>query len=684
MKAILLFFWLVMAAGLAHSQEITHERFPDPYYRLTSDTARLRYLAEIINDSIDENQLTHVYSWSQTGLDLAGKQEADSMKGKFYFYIAKAFTYQYNRYDSAIYYYKKVIAIYPDIQRNYHFLSLREIMERYADMGIKDSSFVYLNQLLNYIDTIPDQAKRKISLSQNIATVYQWFGMHQAAIHYFQVAINGNQLNHNDRGLGLALANLGQLYSEMNNDQKAIETSKQALIYLADVPMPFCLTATNLADFYANVGDYDSSLRYVQLSAETEKKINNPEIRLGNNLALSIILLHRKDFDSARQLLQYTLGEYSLHGNRWNMARSHINLARLDSTVQDYPAAIQHFQAARDISRKDGTVVLELIALQGLSDLYKKTGQYQQAYAALSGLQLLKDSLQSTRAKTELADLEISHNILKKEQQIELLQKDNDLKNLQLRNSRQQNFFILGAFLLLLLIFAIIIYQRNQKNRIRTEKLRAELETQILRLQMNPHFIFNSLNSIENFIMKNEKRLASDYLNKFARLIRMILDNSMNDIVPLSKDMEALQLYIDLEQLRFNHRFSYNTVIDPALLSGDYRVPSLVIQPFVENAIVHGFAHSEDKQLQLTVTASLKDDRIHYTVEDNGVGRKKAAEYNRQNKPYHKSVGLRITEERISLFNQSSPDGEFVQFTDLTDEQQQGKGTKVDILLKAS
>lgn len=684
MKSILLLLLLALAISHAHTQEITHEKFPGPYYQLTSDTARLRFLSEIINDSIDENQLTNVYTWSQTGLSLADKQRSDSMKGIFYYYIAKAFTYQYNKYDSAIFYYKKVIPYFPDIHRNYHVLSLREIMERYADMGNKDSSFAYLNRLLNFIDTMPDQAKRKISLSQNIATVYQWFGMYQAAIHYFQVAINGNQLNHNFRGLGLALANLGQLYSEINNNQQAIETSKQALVYLTDVNMPYCLTATNLADFYANTGNYDSSLRYVQLSIQTEKKINNPEIRLGNNLSLSIILLHRKEYDSARRLLQYTLGEFTRTGNRWNMARAHLNLARLDSTVQDYPAAIQHFSAARDISRKDGTVVLELIALQGLSDIYHKTGQYQQAYSALSGLQLLKDSLQSSRTKTELADLEISHNILKKEQQIELLQKDNDLKNLQLKNSRQQVFFILGALVLLVIIFAIIIYQRNQKNRIRTEKLRAELETQILRLQMNPHFIFNSLNSIENFIMKNEKRLASDYLNKFARLIRMILDNSMSDIVPVSKDMEALQLYIDLEQLRFNHRFSYHTVIDPALLSGDYRVPSLVIQPFVENAIVHGFAHSEDKQLKLTVTASLKDDRIHYTVEDNGIGRKKAAEYNRQNKPYHKSVGLKITEERISLFNQSSSADEFVQFTDLTDEQQEGTGTKVDILLKAS
>ncbi len=168
---------------------------------------------------------------------------------------------------------------------------------------------------------------------------------------------------------------------------------------------------------------------------------------------------------------------------------------------------------------------------------------------------------------------------------------------------------------------------------------------------MNPHFIFNSLNSIENFIMQNEKRLASDYLNKFARLIRMILDSSRNEVVPVAKDMEALQLYIDLEQLRYNNRFTYKTVIDPALTGGDYRVPSLLIQPYVENAIVHGLSHSEEDGLNLTVMATLENEKIKYVVQDNGIGRAQAAAYNQQNKPYHKSVGLKITEDRINIFN---------------------------------
>jgi ligand-binding sensor domain-containing protein len=209
----------------------------------------------------------------------------------------------------------------------------------------------------------------------------------------------------------------------------------------------------------------------------------------------------------------------------------------------------------------------------------------------------------------------------------------------------------------------------------------AETEMQALRAQMNPHFIFNSLNSIENFMMQNEKRLASDYLNKFARLIRMILDSSRNEIVPIAVDLEALQLYIDLEQLRFNNKFTYKTNIDPALLTGEYRVPSLLIQPYVENAIVHGLAHSENENLVLTVSAILENDTIKYSIQDNGIGRQQAAVYNLHNKPQHKSVGLQITEDRINHFNNEAFDA--IKITDLYNENNKPCGTKIEVTIKA-
>jgi LytS/YehU family sensor histidine kinase len=148
--------------------------------------------------------------------------------------------------------------------------------------------------------------------------------------------------------------------------------------------------------------------------------------------------------------------------------------------------------------------------------------------------------------------------------------------------------------------------------------------------------------------------------------------------------MEALQLYIDLEQLRFNNKFSYQSFIDPVLLNADYRVPSLLIQPYVENAIVHGLANSEENDLNLTITVTLENDAIKYMIQDNGVGRKKANEYNLQNKPYHKSVGLQITEDRVNMFNRQAMGNDFIRFTDLYDENKEPGGTKVEIIIKAN
>ena len=249
---------------------------------------------------------------------------------------------------------------------------------------------------------------------------------------------------------------------------------------------------------------------------------------------------------------------------------------------------------------------------------------------------------------------------------------------------------MLGVSLILLFLTIAIAFFINKSRQAKKKKVEfslkqkiAESQIQSLRAQMNPHFIFNSLNSIENFMMQNEKRKASDYLHKFALLIRTILDSSRDEITTVSLDMEALKLYIDLEQMRFNNIFNYKEMIDPQLISGDYNVPSLLIQPYVENAIVHGIAHSHKKDLTLTVTATLENDHIKYVIEDNGIGRNKSADYNKMNKLHHKSVGLKITEDRIRLFNHKEDTNGDIKIVDLYTSDNKPAGTRVEVKIKA-
>ena len=207
--------------------------------------------------------------------------------------------------------------------------------------------------------------------------------------------------------------------------------------------------------------------------------------------------------------------------------------------------------------------------------------------------------------------------------------------------------------------------------------LKAKLEA--LRAQMNPHFIFNCLTSIDNLIQMDEKEKATLYLSKFAKLIRSILENATNNTVPCWKDMETLKLYLELEELRWDKKFSYHLIIAEEILNGDYKVPPLIIQPFVENAIHHGLLNKIEGTKELLIHVSVVNNHIHYLIKDNGVGRAKANEYKQLNKPSHQSMGMQITTDRINLFNQNK--NGFVKITDLVNEMQQPCGTKVVIEL---
>lgn len=205
----------------------------------------------------------------------------------------------------------------------------------------------------------------------------------------------------------------------------------------------------------------------------------------------------------------------------------------------------------------------------------------------------------------------------------------------------------------------------------------AETEMMALRAQMNPHFIFNCLTSIDNLIQLNEKEKATVYLSKYAKLIRSILENSRNNVVPCWKDMETLQLYLELESLRFDKKFNYTLNVASEITAGDYKVPPLVIQPFVENAIHHGLLNKLDSDKRLWIDVSVKNNHIYYRIEDNGVGRKTAAGYKDLNKRMYESMGMQITTNRIDLHNQEN--NGWVKITDLLDEQGLPAGTKVEV-----
>ena len=223
--------------------------------------------------------------------------------------------------------------------------------------------------------------------------------------------------------------------------------------------------------------------------------------------------------------------------------------------------------------------------------------------------------------------------------------------------------------------------RRAEQMKAAFNKKLAEVEMAALRAQMNPHFLFNCLNSINRFIQRNEPDTASAYLSKFSRLIRLVLDNSRSELVSLRDELEALRLYIELEAMRFVGRFSHSLEINPGLDTNGIELPPMLLQPYVENAIWHGLMHKEGRDCCLWVRAYAQGGRLVLEVEDNGIGRAMARQLKSKSATLHKSHGMKVTAERIHIINEIYDAQAEVRIEDLQDDQGNGVGTKVTLSL---
>ncbi|MGK2864811.1 MAG: histidine kinase, partial [Chitinophagaceae bacterium] len=212
------------------------------------------------------------------------------------------------------------------------------------------------------------------------------------------------------------------------------------------------------------------------------------------------------------------------------------------------------------------------------------------------------------------------------------------------------------------------------------QQQKTELEIQVLRAQMNPHFIFNCLSSINRFILKNESETASDYLTKFSRLIRMVLNNSNKPLIILEDELEMLRLYLDLERLRFKNSFDYSISFRNNFDAAFIYIPPLLLQPFTENAIWHGLMHKEG-QGNLDISFEIENNMLNCYIIDNGIGRKEAEALKSKSAEKQKSMGMQISAERLALLNNDVEQTVF-SVEDLADAEGQAAGTRVTLKIR--
>jgi uncharacterized membrane-anchored protein YhcB (DUF1043 family) len=251
-------------------------------------------------------------------------------------------------------------------------------------------------------------------------------------------------------------------------------------------------------------------------------------------------------------------------------------------------------------------------------------------------------------------------------------------------------FWLLLTGISVFILSAAIVYRIRQikkKERIETESqvAMARNELKALRAQMNPHFVFNSLNSIQHFILTNKSADAGKYLNKFARLMRVILNNSEKSLITIREELEYLQLYLDLEEMRFEGKFTASVDIAKDIDIDYFEIPAMLLQPYVENAILHGLTPKKEGPGKLEIVIRLKANTLICSVIDNGIGREKAREMRQlSNRKDYKSLGMKITHDRLELINRLNGSHLSLTITDLYNEDGAATGTRVDIFIPVS
>jgi LytS/YehU family sensor histidine kinase len=259
--------------------------------------------------------------------------------------------------------------------------------------------------------------------------------------------------------------------------------------------------------------------------------------------------------------------------------------------------------------------------------------------------------------------------------------KEVELLSLKIKNQSLMIYGYTGIFLFAVVVFLLLYRGSKLKNRRKISEMNrtiSELTQANLRQQMNPHFIFNTLNSIQYYMYQHDKLATNNYLTKFTSLMRKVLENSQHTSVTIKDELEALNLYLELETLRFKDKFSYKITIDEDIDPLLFRVPTMLIQPYVENSICHGMIPGETKG-ELKIDLTLENDHITCTIEDNGIGRDAAQKRKTMQGTNHNSLGTRIISSRLDLVNKLYGTNLKTVYTDLKSESGDPAGTRVEI-----
>lgn len=474
--------------------------------------------------------------------------------------------------------------------------------------------------------------------------------------------------------------NIGVIYLNLNDQKKARSFFELAIHLCNEIGnLALCESSyQNMASVVMSDKNYEEAIQYNNYALDIALKNDNSVTieRIYSNMAYIYYLL--KDYANAILYSQKSLNIFSRKREDYGIIEANtlhtLGLAYLEK--KNYNKALDYLNVAHDTGTKlnyiENLPEFEL----GLYTYYDQIGNYKEALKYYKDYVKANDKLSGTEIQTNISEIEEAYFTLKKEKEMDalVLKKEKEEEKLKSR------IYFFGGIAGAIGILFIAFVQRQKRNIAENRELISKNKYNSLRSQMNPHFIFNTINGVQNQILKSDKLTAYNHLNKFASTIRLMLDNSTRSFILLEKEIELIKHYVLLESVRFSEKFSFEINVSEELETLNPTIPSMIIQPIVENAIIHGLSNKEGVG-HLKVKLFLQDGFVRCIVEDNGIGRIQAMKIKNRKLDLHLSVATENTQQRIKLLRKLGYKKSAIIYTDLTDEYGASQGTKVDIVL---
>ena len=477
------------------------------------------------------------------------------------------------------------------------------------------------------------------------------------------------------RSINVSLNGIGNIYQTLEQYDLAIEQFRRSLELEAELgnTLGLAINHQNIGECQEMQGKLEDALQSYRTSLAYNEEINSDKGKVICKNSIAHVYILQRKLDDALDILEPALHASQELGDKYLTSGIYLNLGRAYMLKENPAKAKENLEKGLAIAEEYNLPTNISLANSYLSSLAEKQGDHREALARYKLAQEFEEKTVNERNLRYVGDMISRYNIEKKNNEIAIINKDYEIVKLKLR--KNQTRLLIGGLALIFLtgVFYILYRQYQLKN----DKKLLTLEQAMLRSQMNPHFLFNSLNSIKLYIINNDKKNAVHYLNKFSKLVRKILEASSLKEISLAEELETVELYMNIENIRFSNEINFKISIDDDIDIHTIKIPSLILQPFLENAIWHGLSSKEgEKNIDLHISKGNKN-FIDISITDNGVGRD-AAEIIKESKVLkRKSVGLEITKERLANFARDYQNTFDVTIIDLFDEDKNATGTRV-------